>query len=315
MKLFKNGVNLHNSLVSFIASSNKLFIYVPYIKLDGLRSLIEEFENVQAIIVRWEARDLITGASDLEIYPFLRNKGITLYRNPRIHLKAFVDNYTSAFIGSANISQRALNHPETSNYNYELATIISDLSLEDRLYFNCIESESMLITDNTYEQFKQQLPEKIKAFPKETDFSIKIEYPDKNFLISSLPLTYSVETLFRIYETKNSINDVELNCAMHDLANYNIPFGLTKEQFSKELKYKFFNHAFIRAFLENLEKTNQVYFGEAKEWIHKNCSNVPLPMKWEITENIQILYRWIVKLSDGIYAIDQPNYSQRLYLK
>lgn len=312
--IFKNGVDLYDNLVTYINGASKLSIFVPYIKLDSLKQLIESNDNIQFVIVRWQPRDLIIGASDLEIYPYLRERGITLYRHPRIHLKAFVDNYSKAFIGSANISARALNYPETDLYNYEIATIVDGLDFADRLYLSVIESESILITDAIYEQFKDQLSEKIRSFPGEQDFDIKIESPDKHFLISSLPMTYSVETLYRIYTTKESVHDVELNCAMHDLALYDIEMGLTSEKFKEKLKRNFFSHQFIRSFLKNLDVSGQIYFGTAKDWIHKNCSDVPVPRKWEITENIQILYRWIVKLSDGIYAIDRPNHSERLYL-
>lgn len=310
--LFKNGIDLYKELSAFVDKADSLFIYVPYIKLEQLSSLIKENKTVEAVVVRWEPRDLITGASDLEIYPFLKDKGITLYRNPRVHLKAFVNNGKSAFIGSANISQRALNTPTFLKYNYELATICDDLSLDDRLYFNLIEAESILVTDLIYEQIKSQLPEKVAAFPKESDFELDIQFPDKNFSIASLPMTYNVETLYRIYETQEGLHEVELNCCLHDLAIYNIPLGLSILEFKNLLKSNFFNHPFIRAFLTNIDNEGEVYFGRAKDWIHKNCSDVPTPRKWEITENIQILYRWIVALGEGIYEVDRPHHSERL---
>ena len=313
--MLKNGINLFSELSDFIDRSESLHIYVPYIKLEQLKTLLKDNESIKAIIVRWEPRDLITGASDLEVYPFLKDKGITLYRNPRLHLKAFVNNGISAFIGSANISQRALNEPKSRKYNYELATIIDPLTLDDRLYFNIFEAESILVTDLIYEQIKYQLPEKLAAFPKESDFEIDIQYPDKNFSIASLPMTYNVETLYRIYERQEGLHDVELNCSLHDLAIYNIPLGLPLEDFKKRLKASFFNHPFIRAFLMNIDDEGEIYFGRAKDWIHKNCSDVPTPRKWEITENIQILYRWITNLSEGVYNVDRPNHSERLYRK
>lgn len=312
MKLLKNGIDLFEQLSIFIDNAESLYIYVPYIKLNQLMNLVKNNKNIKAVIVRWEPRDLITGSSDLEIYPFLKDKQITLYRNPRVHLKAFVNSGKSALIGSANISQRALNNPTLHKYNYELATICEDLSLDDRLYFNLIEAESILITDLIYEQIKSQLPEKVAAFPKESDFEIEIQYPDKNFSIGSLPMTYSIETLYRIYDTQEGLHEVELNCSLHDLAIYNIPFGLSIDEFKKRLKLNFFNHPFIRAFLTNIDNEGEIYFGRAKDWIHKNCSDVPTPRKWEITENIQILYRWIVALGDGTYQVDRPNHSERL---
>ena len=188
------------------------------------------------------------------------------------------------------------------------------MNIDDKLYFSIIEQESVLITDSIYNQILEQLPKKKIEYPAENDFDLKITAPDKNFLISALPLTYSVETLYRIYEDKTYINEVELNCATHDLAIYKIPFGLSLDEFKIKLEIEFFNHPFIKLFLEKLNESGEMYFGEVKAFIHSNCSDVPLPKRWEITENIQILYRWIVKLGNGKYAVDIPNHSERIYL-
>lgn len=313
--LFKNGFDLEPKLGEYLSQGQALFIFSPYIKLETLKQLISGNERVKAVFVRWETRDLILGASDLEIYPFLKSKGITLYRNPRLHLKAYVDEYKKCFLTSANISSRALNLPIHKNYNYEIGTLIGNLEIEDRLYFSIIESDSTLITDNIYKQISEQLPFKRQQFPDEEEFSLHFESPDKDFLISALPMTYSVETLYRIYEDKEYINETELNCVLHDLAIYQIPLGLPALELKEKLADAFFSHRFIRAFLENLDNVGEIYFGAAKEWVHKNCADVPTPRKWEITENIQILYRWIVKLSNGKYAIDVPgSRSERLRL-
>jgi hypothetical protein len=314
MKLFKNGTDLQQKLSKYISNSQGLFIFSPYIKLETLKALIDEQENVKAVFVRWETKDLILGSSDLEIYPYLKAKGITLYRNSRLHLKAYLDEYKNCFLTSANISSRALNLPPYTNYNYEIGIIVEDLGIEDRLYFSIIESDSILITDNIYKQLSEQLLEKKKEFPDEEEFNFKFEAPDKDFLISSLPMTYSVETLYRIYEDKKFVSDTELNCVLHDLAIYKIPLGLPSTEFREKLAYAFFSHRFIKGFLENLETTNEIYFGTAKEWVHKNCADVPTPRKWEITENIQILYKWIIKLGNGKYEVDRPNYSERLFI-
>lgn len=314
MKLYKNGVDLKENLIKFINDSGNLFIFVPYIKLETLKELLKDTNNCKAIFVRWDTKDLITGACDVEIYPYCKEKGITLFRNNRLHLKAYIENYKRSFIGSPNISIRGLNIPESNHYNYELATIVEQMSIEDKLYFSIIEQESILITDSIYNQIIEQLPNKKKEYPDEVDFDLKIAAPDKDFLISSLPLTYSVETLFRIYEDRSFINEVELNCATHDLALYKIPFGLPLDEFKTRLELEFFNHPFIKLFLEKLNEKGEMYFGEVKAFIHANCSDVPLPRRWEITENIQILYRWIIKLGNGKYAMDTPNYSERIYI-
>ena len=93
MNLFKNGVDLKANLIEFIDSANNLFIFVPYIKLDTLKELLKNTNNCKAIFVRWETKDLITGACDIEIYTYCKEKGITLFRNKRLHLKAYIENY------------------------------------------------------------------------------------------------------------------------------------------------------------------------------------------------------------------------------
>lgn len=313
--LLKNGINLDLKILEYIKNSKNIFIYSPYIKLETLEILIENNQNVKAVFVRWETSDLVFGSSDLAIYPLLKSKGVALYRNTRLHLKAYLDDYKRCLLTTANISARALNIPQFFDYNYELGTIISDLELADKLYFNNIEKESILITDDIYGQFYEQLTEIKSKLISVEQVEISIRVPDNSFLISSLPMTYSVETLYRIYEENDFVSDQELNCALHDLAIYNIPLGLTLSQLKVRLAESFFSQDFVKSFLKCLDKNNEIYFGTAKEWIHKNCSNVPLPRKFEITENIQILFRWIVKLGDGKYSIDSPNYSQRLFRK
>ena len=310
--LFKNGIDLDKKLAEYIHNSQSLFIFSPYIKIETLKNLIDNKENVKAVFVRWEPKDLILGSSDLEIYPYLKSKKIVLYRNARLHLKAYLDEYKKCFLTSANISSRALNFPQYANYNYEIGTVVENLGIEDRLYFSTIESDSILITDRIYQQMCVQLTEKKRRLI-EKEFSLTFEAPDKDFLISSLPMTYNVETLCKFYEDKEGVSETELNCMLHDLAIYKIPLDLSSTKFRNKLAEVFFSHKFIKSFLENLEPTNEIYFGSAKDWIHKNCADVPIPRKWEITENIQILYRWIVTLGNGKYNVDRPNYSERLY--
>ncbi|MCB0723009.1 MAG: hypothetical protein KDC73_11045 [Ignavibacteriae bacterium] len=311
-KIFRNGVDLGDKLLDFVANAKLLTIFSPYIKLNSLESLIENSKSVNIVVVRWEPLDLIMGVSDLEIYPYLNKKGIYLYRNPRLHLKAFIDNGKRCFMGSANISSRALNIPNSNNYNYELGTIVENISIDEQLYFNKLINNSILITDVVYEQFKEQI-ENSQAIKPQIDIDFELVAPDRNFLISSLPMSYNTEKLLDVYYKRSEYSEIDFNCALHDLALYDVNLDLEKEDLMLSVKKAFFNHPFINGFLENIDENGEIYFGRAKDWIHKNCTTVPTPRKWEITDNIQILYRWIVELSDGVYNVDKPHHSERLY--
>jgi hypothetical protein len=306
--LLKSGINLKDELLDFINKSQSISIFSAYIKFESLKLLIDNHENVKEVFVRWESKDLLQGSSDLEVYPYLKSKGIALYRNPRLHLKAYLNNINKCLLTSSNISSRALNLPERDNYNYELGAIIPGIDLSDNLYFNVIRAESLLITDSIFQQICDQISEYRSDLLIDTDidFEIKIEAPNKDFLISSLPLTRSVGQFCEFYFNELAPSIEELNCFLHDLALYKIPLGLKRDELLARLKFSFFGHKFIKSFLEHLLENNEIYFGRAKQWIHENCVDVPLPRRWELTENIQILYKWFSALGDGSYVVDIP---------
>lgn len=310
--LFKTGVDLHERLSNFIAESDRLSIFVPYIKLKPLVDLINKYDNISAVFVRWEPRDIMTGASDSEVYLYLKDRGISLYRNPRIHLKAFVDDNKRCYLGSANISSRALNCPKSNNYNYELGTVVDNLSIADQIYFSRIKDESLLITDYIYGQILEQIAEMQDVVSQQDDFKIILEPSDKDFLISSLPMTYSFEDFEDIYHNQNPQTKEELNCFLHDLTLYNISLNLSKEELYQQISYNFFKHPFISTFIKELEVNKELRFGSVRAWIQQNCADAPTPRRWEITENIQILYKWVVALGNGRYKVYQPNHTQIL---
>jgi hypothetical protein len=58
MKLFKTGIDLKENLVEFINNSTNLFVFVPYIKLEALKYLLDNNTSCKAIFVRWETKVL-----------------------------------------------------------------------------------------------------------------------------------------------------------------------------------------------------------------------------------------------------------------
>jgi hypothetical protein len=219
-----------------------------------------------------------------------------------------VDCYKQCLLTSANISSRALNLSTSTNYNYEIGTTIDNLSIDDRLYFARLEQSSTLITPELFSKISKQ----VDCYPRQAQELPDLEVPERAFLISSLPMSTDINQLTEFYFNKSVENETELNCAIHDLALYDIPFGLSQGVFYTRIKQSFFAHPFIKAFIGKIDERGEIYFGEAKSWIQANCSNVPIPRRWEITENIQILYRWFYQLDSTNYKIDRPSYSERL---
>jgi len=307
---------LFNEIKQYLArstSEKQIFVYVPFIKVSILERLIEGLQNKIIIITNWSKRNLIAGSSELELYPFCKERNIALYHNERLHLKVYSVNLEDLILATGNISQRGL-MPEG---NFELGISVKQISIKDRLYLEQIRKNSILINDKIFEilenwtKYNPPNPPKDEKFPE-----IENAITKDQFLISALPMTKEVRILQESYDKLNHVgmasDDEEINaCVYHDLVNYGIPLGLSRDEFQNVLKKKFFEHPFIQKIDGFIDP--EAYFGTVKEWIQKNCTDVPVPSRRELTGNVQVLYDWFEKLGDGKYVIDVPgSHSQRI---
>lgn len=294
-------------------SEKQIFLYVPFIKVSTLEKLIDGLDNKIIIITDWSKRNLIAGSSELELYPFCKERKITLYHNERLHLKAYSVNLEDMILATGNISERGL-MPEG---NLELGVFIEQIIVKDRLYLEKIRKNSILINDEIYEILESWSKNNPPNPPKDEKFpEIEKTIAKNQFLISALPMTKEIrilqESYSRLNQGKKASDDKEVNdCVYHDLANYDIPLGMSDDDFIKMLKKKFFEHPFVQRIDEFIAPT--AYFGSIKEWIQKNCTDVPVPSRRELTGNVQVLLEWFEKLGDGKYEIDVPGtHSQRI---
>ena len=280
--------------------NNLLLAISPFIKLDALKKFLDNFPDTKdlKIVVRWKPEDIIYGASDLTIFPFLESNKIPLYLNQNIHLKLFVFNSNNAFHTSANITSKGLGYID--NHNVEIGCTV-DLALEDwsRIYsmIDC----SCLVDGKIYEKYckfskehkniKQKIPPFI--FPQRT-----IE----EFSLSSLPASADPNALWLYYYEKKeqTFSKEAIRKFIHDIVLYSIPSGLNKADFLKKLCFSFKENKFVKTIILLIQKHGSARFGLVNEWIHINCSDVPLPYRWGIKANTEILYNWLDFFYDEI---------------
>ena len=302
----------------------QIFLYVPYIKTKVLSKLVKDLENKITIITTWHMNDLLSpfASSELELYPFCKENNIALYINNKIHLKVYSVSLESAIVATGNISQGGL-----EGGHKECAVLVNELSSTDRLFFEKIRNEATYVDDDIYQKHLERYEELVNEVPKQIEYEDLVIVPKKDhFLISALPMTRNVDDLIKGYENINSglkpsENSETCACIYHDLTNYNIESGLSNEEFLKKLKIQFKSHPFIQRIDEFIPTTQYVkahpeerhHFIKFKEWVQKNCHDVPVPSLRELTGNIQVLYHWFVELGDGKYIKDVPGaYSERL---
>jgi len=109
------------------------------------------------------------------------------------------------------------------------------------------------------------------------------------------------------------ITKIDYKCATHDAALYDIPNGLSRNEFDTQLKFSFFEQPFIKKLKKFV--ANEKYFGQIKEWVQHTCIDVPVPSRRDLTGNVQVLYEWFAKLGQDEYRTDRPSHSQRIFRK
>jgi hypothetical protein len=316
--LFRSGDNLESGVIEFIHHKDEITLFTPYLKLEALKRINEE-RKIRQIVVRWEISDLCIGVSDPELYDYCNEHNIHLLRNTRIHLKTFWNNKDSVYLGSANVSNIGLG--SVGSFNYELNAIQDNISFDDKAYLNEILMKSEHITEKLFDEImlrvnSVELP--VMEFPELRTPAPTIDY----FLISQLPMTSTPELLYNIYSEKIKASEIEINCAAHDIALYEIPKDLNEKLFQKHLKTKFNQHPFIAQFKEdvknykdhrgNTDRDASMNFGRVKEWFADNTTTVPVPRRYELTEYVSLLYHWIVFFDDH-FKWHRPGHSQIIF--
>ena len=290
--------------------NDDITIFVPYINTKTLNELLPQGSKKITLITSWKIQDIWFGSSSLDLYRYTRDKEIDLYINNRIHLKVFMQNWERCILGSANLTEKGLGI--SSNYNYELGAGIIEVDVDTLIYLKKILADSVLMTDKLFNRYKEQIDD-LPVLPKVPDFNIEYQSDESDFLISSLPMTKDIETLFLVYSRGYEECDNETKqCAVHDIVHFKIPTGLVWAEFNEVLQQNFFRSAFVNKLTRYIDIKPR-YFGEIKLWIQENCKSVPVPSRRDLTGNVQVLYRWVTELSMGKYLVDRPNHSERIY--
>lgn len=310
--LYRSGDNLEEAAINFVEQNNETTLFSAYLKLEQLKR-INHSKKIKRIVVRWEIQDLCLGVSDIELYGYCLENNIALYRNTRIHLKAFWNNGGKIFFGSANVTGRGVG--EKGKFNYELNGKINDLTFNDISYINDILINSEYVSIALFNE--------IKTLVEQTKLPT-IEYPKKEtkktitdyFLLSNLPMTETVDKLYKGYCSAENLTIDEINYITHDITLYNIPKELDQFGFHKYIKEIFNNHPFIIKLKEQIKNSsrNSMNYGRVVRWIQENTTTVPTPRSWEIKQKIivNILYSWICYLDED-FTWDAPNHSQIIY--
>ena len=286
------------------SAQNSLVIICPFIKVPTLERLLESVP-VSAeitIVTTWKFKNFVAGVSDVEVFTCCKQRGIRLLINNRIHLKLWVIDSGRILVTSANITDSAVGHSSTPNY--EVLTEITAEAVDLKAMSEILEV-SIPLTEDIYEKTVELLGTAKIPTVEEVEL-IETDLPLMN-LVETLPITEDPSTLFTAYASgRDYVEDV-----LHDLEYLKIPPGLNYDRFIAAVEKAYFRLPIVVKVCERLERC-PMFFGEMKAFLQDINDSDPKPTRRELTPITQNLYRWLCSLKPEQFEVDQPNHSERI---
>lgn len=298
-KLLEERINTGDDIILLI---------VPFIKLAALKQLhwVQNKRLRLKVVCRWRPGDLLTGASDVDIFPYLKKSGCELYLNPDIHLKLYVFGSNTAVNTSANLTLRGLGYSGAPNM--EIGNVVK-LAEGDWENIYRIIASSRQVDDDIYARCKKFVER--NQVPASNRVPEDLLGPPKKYTIGSLPATATPAKLAEFYLTEDhsEFEPEDVRRGIHDLVTFRVPAGLSASEMNRLLGNAFRSTPFVIDFVAFLKAEKSLRFGAVNEWIHEKCEDIPLPYRWEFKENTRIFYDWLAHYYPEI-TWERPRHSQ-----
>lgn len=280
-----------------LAQSTESFLFISaYCKLpliEFFNSSILDTAIEKKLVVRFRPDDILSGASDLEIYPYCKQHGWKLYFRLDLHAKTYIFDNLRCIVGSANATNSGLSFHNPGNY--EIATICT-LEANDVLSLEQLIRGSVEMNDNIYDQMQHFLANHITHSP-----NLQWPQPIADLFVPDYSILFTED--FPLCSHPNEAN-------FDDLAFLDLPCPVSSGAISLA-----FRHAkCFRWLIDLLEKQNpkEMYFGAVTVALHNTLLNEPKPYRREVKELLSNLLNWIVDLDMPEFKIDRPSHSQRI---
>ena len=232
-----------------------VLIVAPFIRSEALSRVIEDIPNdiETTVVTRWRPSDLLSGASDLEVYDLAISNGFSLFVRQDLHAKYFAaDN--DCLVGSANVTLTALGWRTPANL--ELLTATSRKSDDMREFEKSLMSGAVRVTAEQHGILKEFL-KKLKRS--------QIFYPDAPTMatLGSLapnwvPQSRNPEELYCVYSGSPDVIRSALNAMKEELTVIGALPGLDEDGFRTCVAATIIQSPLISRVIGQIESVGQV---------------------------------------------------------
>lgn len=295
-------------------STQEITLISAYITIEGIEWILDKLrDNVNCrVLSRWNCHELVNGASDIEVFEKLSERGFSLYILPDLHAKVTVIDDNTLFLGSANITNSGLRL--VPGGNKEIGTVIKpdeqDLNLIETLF-----NEAVFITEEIYQNFYEEILLLKKESPK-TLPKLKWSQDLQNKLFKPPTKLWVAETLW--CECPDQLlKNINSDEAVHDLALLGFDPLVLTDLTRTELQNSFLQTRIWKWLIHKLAcaENNEMYYGELSKNLHNSFLDDPTPYRRTVKGLLSNLLEWTISLGSEFILIDKPNHSQRVTLK
>lgn len=295
-----------------------VWIISAYLRKEALETLAYGLDssNRVKVLVRWQANDILSGASDLESYEFSKIHTWQFYARQDLHAKAYRLGSEAIYVGSANLTNNGFSLAAFDG-NAEAVVMVEVTPLNLSLLHNFFE-RAVLINDKLISEIRAYLagmvPRAFSACNAETWplIAAELELPpvEGNRIMVS-------ECFWTNGDWINTpIDELDEN-VMHDMSLLGFSNGLPlSEHFSMVVTMALQDTKIFRWLDGALqaEKNGEMYFGRITALLHDALLDDPLPYRSEVKVLLANLLVWIQIGSGCGLIVDRPSHSERVSL-
>ncbi len=278
-----------------------IMIVSAYCKLPLIRTFdmnICAIDIEKILLVRLRPEDILSGASDLELYPYCKTHGWKMYFRLDLHAKTYVFDHVRCIIGSANATGHGMNLSEQANYEMATTCLLAERDVRN---LKLLLKGAVEMTDAIYDSMKQIIDHTAKnadtSHVQWPNSIVKLACPDYSLLFSE------------DFPTCSSPMDASTDDLLFLNGNPSMELATMRECLETSKCYQW-----LKNLIDN-SANHEMYFGSISAQLHNQLLDEPKPYRKDVKEILSNLLNWISILQCTQLVVDRPNHSQRVRLR
>lgn len=290
---------LGDSLVEACGKAqSEILLVAPFVKAHVLERLLKGLSSdiSLGVITRWQPEEIAAGVSDVGCWEIVRERpGSRFHLLDVLHAKYYRAD-ERAFLGSANLTGRALGWVYPSNL--ELLVDVDPIpSFERQLWAESYPVDAELAS--VMRKAADALLEELAPTPEAPSGDEEIAVASSRWV----PGLRHPTDLYLAYEGRlDELASSSRGAALRDLEALRVPRGLSSSAFMMVVESRILSLALVRALDHFLERPRR--FGEVAQWLEKEVAVADGKAAW------QALMRWLLFFLPDRYERSTPGYSE-----